>query len=153
MLVPPYRNNDIDVVLFESLTHWDYILFHGFQYDGVTDALIEEAFEHPDLMKVDPTIGWEDDIFLLNHSMRDELKHPMRIARIIECLLSGELLYPIEIDMFCVDKCLSCVTDGHHRVRSLQYMGFDAAPFSISGYMDSIDELLAINKILLAERK
>lgn len=132
---------------FDRISHWEVSVLHGFQYDSITDTDIAEALQDRDrLMNVDCNIDWENDRWLArNEEIQDSKKHAYRVASLIEAMTSGRLLQKsINLDTYSNGSCCSCVCDGHHRIRALQYLGLQAGPFSLSGLVDALEELVAI---------
>jgi hypothetical protein len=132
---------------FEKIQHWDYLFFPGFQYDIILDEHIEVALaDIENLVSVKPEIDWEDDRWLReNKSIPEERKHAYRVAALVKAFRDGNLLKKgISLDTFCVRDCRSCVSNGHHRVRALQFLGLPAGPFWLSGLVDPLKELVEL---------
>jgi hypothetical protein len=128
---------------FKRLEQWKYPAFPGFQYDFIPDAMITWALTWSRLDQVDLSIGWEDDIFLYNEeSLSGELKHALRVARLVKHIREGGTVYPVELDTFNVNNCCSCISDGHHRIRALQYLKLPAVPISLNGHIDELNILM-----------
>jgi hypothetical protein len=132
---------------FQKMQDWDYLFFTGFQYDDIPDAHIDEALaDVTNLNQVNPALDWEGDSWLAgNESIPSSRKHAYRVAALVHAFRTGELLKKgISLDTFHVQKCRSCVGDGHHRVRALQYLGLTAGPFWLGGHVDALEALVEI---------
>jgi hypothetical protein len=129
----------------EEMRNWSGIIFLGFQYDDIPDDDIDRALADDALFSINTDLDWEDDK-VLRESQRipDRLKHAYRVAALVKSIETRKLEKAIELDTFCTVRCRSCIPNGHHRIRALQYLGFDSAPFSLSGHLDSLEELVRI---------
>jgi len=134
--------NEYDIVTHKQMASWKFPAWTGYQYDSISDELINEALNHPDIKHIDINIDWEDDKFLQDHNMREEMKHPMRIAKLVIHFRNSGAVYPVSIDTYARNYCKSCVSNGHHRIRALQFMGYDSFPAYCAGVVDVIEELL-----------
>lgn len=135
---------------FKKIALWEYPVFHGFAYDHIPDDKIKAAVDHPLLEQVNVSLDWEDDEFLVNEQrIPEEDKHAFRVAALVKSFSSGQPMQEsIELDTFSIGQCASCVPNGHHRVRALQYLGLTAGPFALSGSLDELEGL-----VILAGRK
>jgi len=132
---------------FEKIQDFDFIIYKGFQYDDITDADILKALAASDaLSKVDTNCDWEfDTCFRKTDETSLMQNHAYRIAALVlELNSGGKIKNRIEIDSFAMQSCCSCVNNGHHRIRALQYLGLKSGPFSLSGDLDVMDELVVI---------
>ena len=132
---------------FQKIRDWDYLFFQGFQYDAISDELISAALaDTANLTQVRPDIDWQCDSWLAaNKTIPSEHKHAYRVASLVNAFRSGDLLTSgISLDTFNVRQCLSCVSDGHHRVRALQYLGITAGPFWLSGHVEPLKALIRL---------
>jgi hypothetical protein len=132
---------------FQKMQDWDYLFFPGFQYDDIPDAHIEDALaDEANLRLVNPAIDWECDSWLAqNTTIPSRRKHAYRVAALIRAFRAGDLMIKgISLDTFNVQRCRSCVSDGHHRVRALQYLGLNAGPFWMGGHVDALEALVDI---------
>lgn len=122
----------------------DDVEFGQFQYDYITDDQINLALSNIELLsKVNPKLDWEVDCFLYNtDECAEEMKHAYRVASIINSILAQGIEHPIEFDTFTMFKCYSCITNGHHRIRALQFLKINIMPLSISGALDIIEQIL-----------
>lgn len=122
----------------------DGVLFGQFQYDYITDDQINLALSNIELLsKVNPKLDWEVDYFLYStDECTEEMKHAYRVASVINSILSEGIENPVEFDTFSMFKCHSCITNGHHRVRALQFLKINILPLSMSGSCDIIDYVL-----------
>lgn len=130
-----------------KMDEWDYPFFLGFQYDSITDEDIQAALlDFENLAQVNPNLDWEDDMWLAKHSVIPEnKKHSYRVAALVHQFKNGKPMeHGINLDTFSVSNCLSCVTNGHHRIRAIQYLGVPAAPFDLSGSVKPLKELVKI---------
>lgn len=134
--------NEAEYVLFSTFQNIDF-LFNGFQYDSITDEDIKYCLNLDFLDKINIDIDWEDDYFLYNTNIVPEsLKHAVRIAKIVQCILNGNfLMNPVSFDTFSEYNCLSCINNGHHRIRALQFLGYEGFPVTLSGELDFIDSI------------
>ncbi|CAH6993054.1 hypothetical protein VCHA53O466_140160 [Vibrio chagasii] len=123
-----------------------YICLTGFQYDYVTDADIEFCLQHPLLDVIDINLDWEADDFLAeSEAISEDLKHALRIARLVKDIKAGDfVMNAVEFDTYVSDRCKSCISNGHHRIRALQYLGFTGFPATMSGDEDFIDDIGAL---------
>lgn len=132
---------------FKDIAKCEEIPFTGFQYDEVLDADIQAALADAEtLQRVKTTIDWEDDAFLHESEViPEDKKHAYRIAALVsELKAGGQIQNPIEMDTFTMHKCLSCVYNGHHRIRALQFLGLTCGPFSMSGDLDILENIVAV---------
>lgn len=132
---------------FDKIEEWDHLVIPGFQYDYITDEHIAAALEDTEaLSKVDTRIDWEDDRWLSQcMTIPDDRKHAYRVAAIVKQLENGgKLTKGISLDTFANGQCCSCVNNGHHRVRALQYMGMKEGPFTMSGYCSLLEDLIRV---------
>jgi hypothetical protein len=130
----------------DKICEWEGALFPGFQYDSITDEEITNALSDDYIAKVDPNLDWENDSELyLNESIPEEFKHVYRVAALVRDFKKGNLMrYSIELDTYTMYNCRSCIPNGHHRIRALQYLGLLSAPFGLCGDVDLLEELVAI---------
>lgn len=131
-------------LLFDKLRGWESPL-PLFQYDGVPDTDIAKALSDlGSLSRVDVHIDWEEDVWLARAThVPEHLKHAYRVAALVHHLRSGALLCnPIELDTFAMHTCGCGVTNGHHRIRALQFLGVPFGPFSLSGYLKPLEDLV-----------
>jgi hypothetical protein len=130
-----------------KIEQWKHLVFLGFQYDDVTDDEIFAALnDQSRLACVDCHVEWQDDGWLAGEAtIPNERKHAYRVASIVRALDSGNvLLKAISLDTFSAGRCRSAVGDGHHRIRALQYLGLDCAPFSLGGVISQLNELVRL---------
>ena len=126
--------NEVDMIGFEKIYNWDCLLFTGFQYDDISDKMIEEALLYNKFDKIDISKGWEDDDFLeADTSISDDIKHAIRVAALVMHIRDGGGVNPVNLDTFTMNVCRSCISDGHHRIRALQYLGYTHFPAYCSG--------------------
>lgn len=127
----------------KKLRDWDFCIFPGFQYDDVSNELIEQALADTQLLnQVNPQLDWEDDGVLMEAQMEGLLKHAYRVARIVSDIRSNGLQQTISLDTFVVSRCRACVFNGHHRLRALEFLGIPVGPFDLSGTVDVLTELV-----------
>jgi len=127
------------------LKEWEFAFYVGFAYDAVTDADIEAALSDvTNLAQVDVRLDWEDDRWLKQHTgIPATQKHAYRIAALVHAFRAGDVMrHAIELDTYVVPQCCSCVCNGHHRIRALQYLGVPAAPFGLAGLLDALEDLV-----------
>ena len=116
----------------------------GFCYtQHVTDNAITKALNSDLLINIDADLEHEDDRWLREtDSIKDVDKHAFRVASVIQSIKKNGLKHPIIIDTMTYNYTICGIPDGHHRLRALEYMGYNYALFSLSGYMDEIEELV-----------
>lgn len=132
---------------FDKIEDWEYVVLLGFQYDDVSNEDIAAALlDTAHLAQVDTSKDWEDDRWLhASQSIPEAKKHAYRVAAIVrELQVGGAIKRSISLDTFSVAECRSCVSNGHHRVRALQYMGLEMGPFSLAGRVDALEELVGV---------
>ena len=130
---------------FDKLKAWSYLTLPFFQYDAVTDAQISSALaDTANLVQVDTALDWEDDFWLARHTgIREADKHAYRVAALVAQMRAGRVMESaICLDTFCNGQCGCCISNGHHRLRALQYLGLSAGPFALSGYLDPLEDLV-----------
>lgn len=140
---------------FDKIENWEFLVLQGFQYDEVTDQEITAALrDMQTLSKVDPYLEWQDDKFLMNNEQVPEnRKHSYRIAALVLAFRrDGGMVKGIELDTFSNGRCCSCVGDGHHRIRSLQYQGLPAGPFELGGVIKELENLVSVAGTSIPEK-
>lgn len=131
----------------DALREWDFPPLPFFQYDQVTDEQIARALsDTTNLASVDPQLDWEDDRWLSRAKhIPEDLKHTYRTAALVRDLTSGHVLREaILLDTFSGGACGCCITNGHHRIRALQYLNVPAAPFALQGLLDPLEDLVRL---------
>lgn len=130
---------------FDKIELWDSVVITGFQYDEVPDADIQAALDSPHLHQVNTALDWEDDTWLSEHAtIPPTQKHAYRVAGLVADMRAGNgLATAIELDTFAM-RCCSCVPNGHHRVRALQFLGLPCGPFSLSGHLTQLGALVRL---------
>lgn len=131
---------------FDRIAHWDALALTGFAYDHIPDTAIEAALADPRLPAVNADLDWEDDRWLAAcPDIPDDQKHAYRVAALVRQFQSGRPLQSaIWLDTFCLSYCQSGVSNGHHRIRALQYLDCPAGPFVLSGYCDALEDLVRL---------
>jgi hypothetical protein len=135
---------------FEKIQEWEYICIPGFQYNSINDEQISRALsDFENLKYVRPDIDWEDDSWLASNKTIDTTqKHAYRVATLVSTFRSGDLMqHGISLDTFSNMQCCSCVSNGHHRIRALQYLGLDCGPFWMMGLVDELQALLRLAEV------
>ncbi len=131
---------------FAAFDEWDHSLIQGFQYDSISDADIDVAlldFEKVSL--INSSLDWEDDAYLMQTcDIPESQKHAYRVAAIVHSIRRHGISSAIELDTYSSGQCCSCVPNGHHRVRALQYLGIDYGPFDLSGSLDALEDLVRL---------
>lgn len=129
-----------------KICEWEGAIHPGFQYDSITDSEITSALNDDYNSEIDPNLDWENDSELyFNESIPEEFKHSYRVAALVRDFRNGNLMHrSIELDTYVMGTCRSCVPNGHHRIRALQYLGLLSAPFGLSGHVDILEDLVAI---------
>lgn len=132
---------------FKKIEDWEVLTLLGFQYDSITDDQIARAIGDLETLKnVDPSIDWEDDRWLSRcKSVPDDQKHAYRVAALVKAFMSSSPMQEsITLDTFSNGQCCSCVSNGHHRIRALQYLGMEQGPFNLSGIVSHLENLVSI---------
>lgn len=132
---------------FKKIEDWETLTLLGFQYDSITDEQIGRAIGDLETLKdVDTSIDWEDDRWLSRcTTVPEDQKHTYRIAALVNAFTSSSPMQKsITLDTFSDGQCCSCVTNGHHRVRALQYLGMEQGPFNLNGIVDQLENLVSI---------
>ena len=94
------------------------------------------------LSKVDIERDWQDDTLFDDSSMDFEFVHALRIAVLILSIERGNGVKPVFLDTMVGGDCCSCIFDGHHRIRALQYLGYTHFPVSCSGEVRLINQIV-----------
>ena len=102
---------------------------------------------HPLLLKTDLSRDWQDDIFEItpDYTQYPTLRmdyHPLRVRAFIEHLSNGDWIAPVTLYTSDFRYCPNCVSDGHHRIRALQYMGYTHFPAYCSGLINEIERIV-----------
>lgn len=115
----------------------------AFVWDWVPFKIIEKYLKQKNMDNVDSPwqISEEGKKACLLNTEGPEWKifHAKRIADIVNQLKEFKIIKPCDLE-FCPSSLEDIVKDGHHRIRALEYLGFDGFPAVISGYMSYIDE-------------
>lgn len=138
--------DDIEYISFKKIKSWDK--YCGFVYDYITDEQIDIAMEfltdYPDIKNdIDISVNFLDDTFINKIKDTQSLifAHSCRISMLVE-IAKHQQLDPVLFDTECsVTDVYSGVTDGHHRIRALQYLKREVFPASCAGYVNTIDSL------------
>ncbi|WP_199438674.1 hypothetical protein [Vibrio owensii] len=141
-------DNEVEFLAFSAFSKYKFSI-PGFAYDHINNDIIEKALQSEEFENVNINCGWEQDTYLLNAShLDDEFKHALRIAKIINLILDGTFKFtPVNFDTHYIEKCMSGISDGHHRIRALRYLGYSEIPCYLSGSEQIIDELLYLTSI------
>lgn len=134
-------------LVFNKIKKWPGVGLIGFQYDAISDQDIALALADVDnLQHVVTSVDWEDDEWLAeNTAIAPTQKHAYRVAALVAEFQSGAVLkQAIELDTFCCMRARSCVPNGHHRIRALQFLKLSAGPFDLSGNINSLEKLISI---------
>jgi hypothetical protein len=132
---------------FEKVKTWSATPLPFFQYDSIPDDHISAALMNlAVLSRVDTSLDWEDDRWLRAClDVPDERKHAYRVAALVRELRGGgQIQQPIMLDTFLLGQCCCGIGDGHHRIRALQYLAIPCGPFSLSGYLAPLEELVRV---------
>lgn len=132
---------------FEKMKEWDSAVLPFFQYDAISDDLITQALQNQAVLQhVNPTLDWEDDHWLTAcATVSDEHKHAYRVAALVQAFRNGQPMHSsIHLDTFNLGCCGCGVSNGHHRIRALQYLGVPCGPFGLSGYLDPLEDLVRL---------
>lgn len=132
---------DLCWIDLKRLEEWDWPERAGFAYDEIKDEeIIAYLVSDKSQLDVDISIEWQDDKESLK---RNEWKtfHAKRIAALVREMTEGKPIKPVELDTFANVRCPSCIVDGHHRIRALQYLGFEKIPAYCSGLVEELEFL------------
>ena len=134
---------------FNKIELWDSVGITGFQYNEVSDAEIQAALYSPHLPHINTALDWEDDDWLADHmTITPNKKHAYRVAALVADLRAGlGLATAIELDTFSAMRCCSCVPNGHHRIRALQFLGVPCGPFSLAGNLKELSALVRLAQL------
>lgn len=135
---------DLDWIYFDKIASWDFPIYTGFAYDEITDEEINKALEQLSQHSIDVDQDWEDDIYLHNLDIEPKLKHALRIAKLVELIKLGQPIRPVTLDTIHRYNCGSCISNGNHRIRAIQYCGFDKFPAYCSGVVEEINKILTL---------
>lgn len=140
----PY--NEHEWIPFDKYEH--SYLFNGYAYEYTTDE-IERSLNYLknkeiySLIESEMVKDWQDAIKLRDTPLIPErYKHCIRIAYLINQLINGGEIRPVDIDTF--SKALSHL-EGHHRLLALKYLGFTEFPVYLSGSCDILEEIFNIS--------
>ena len=112
--------------------------FYGFAYDYISDEEIEESFQYIQFVNIE--IEWQDDYELSNNkNIPDKLKHAIRVAKLVDIIRNNKGIDAVSFDTY--SKGLSFISDGHHRIRALQYLQYEYFPASIAGTISLIQKI------------
>jgi len=134
-------------LILDEVKKWKFPFISAFQYDLITAAAIQAALDDSENLKsIDSSLDWEDDHWLRKHKdIPEAAKHAYRVAALVRDIRAGNLLQnAIHLDTFANGHCCCCISNGHHRIRALQFIGLKAGPFSLSGLLDELEELVRI---------
>ena len=129
----------------EGEDKWVLCFSPNFVYDYISDNEIRDALRL-DLSKIDISKDWVYSSKNYEDAYTNKDKHVLRIAKLIKEIQSGNPITPIS--MFFDERSFAhdiknYVEDGNHRIRALQYLGYDYFPAYIYGNFSSylIDKL------------
>lgn len=116
----------------------------GFAYAQCADSKIKTALNSEYLVNVDSEIEWQDDMFLMKtDKINEEDKHAFRVASIVNSIKNHGFDGSIHIDTFSSSYSPCGVTDGNHRIRAIEYLGYNYAPFVFSGLLSDIEAIIS----------
>lgn len=118
-------------ISFEEFKTWGY--YNGFAYDDISDDEITQVLENDRFIveSVNLNKGWQTQVNNIE-------THIHRIAKLTQeiGILGIKKEYSISMTVsfngffsrfyFNAFKCPSLICDGHHRIRALQYLGYDS---------------------------
>jgi len=126
----------VDLIPFRLFYKWEG--YSGFAYDFITDDEIITAFSYISYCDIEKE--WQDDITLYETKMvPDSIKHAIRIAALVEAIRDGKGIDPVAFDTYA-HLSPSCIYDGNHRIRALQYLKFDFFPANLSGLVTELNK-------------
>ena len=152
-LVKSKYPEDVQWVCFHKIARWGYPYIQSFAYDWISNKYIDRMNNHPLLLKTDLSKDWQDDIFDITDpslfppdyiqypTIRMDY-HPLRVRAIIEHLINRGWIAPITLDTYSNRSCPNCISDGHHRIRALQYLGYTHFPAYCSGLINEIERII-----------
>lgn len=137
--------DEVDWISFEKIRNWSFSLIPGFAYDNVRDSEIEEAINLQMFENIDISKDWQDcrNLSYYNGNSSSSYNfHILRIAKLVSIIVAGTAIRPITIDTFCRYSCPSCVSDGNHRLRAMEFIGnFDVFPAFCNGNIEVLSEI------------
>src|SRR3989338_1563086 len=139
---------------FELFKNWEY--YNGYAYDEISDDDITFVLKDPHQRQIVDNFnlkrGWQSELY-----EGKEETHVHRIAKLTQVIgiygINSQDFINIYVSFYGkvfgniysrVFNCPSLICDGHHRIRALQYLGYDSFPVILSGYHD--DETKFIEK-------
>jgi hypothetical protein len=138
-------SNDFYWILFKPIREWKEgnpypeLWPCGFAWDWCSNDDIKNALltniERQDLNK-----DWQDCIKETDRETEEDFKkfHIERIALLAQLILEGNEIELIGMELMSIEYDI--ISDGNHRIRALEYLGYDAFPAWISGYCHIIEE-------------
>lgn len=117
-----------------SLDEEGIYIFSNFQYDYISDDLIEEKLHTEDLSTENLHKGW-------SFSASDTNAHAKRIAAIVSLIEKGVSFDPVEMELSPFNKNLNFINDGNHRIRAYQFLKFKGFVANVGGFEEAIDKL------------
>jgi hypothetical protein len=120
----------------ESLSEqedWD-LCFGKFEYDHITDDLIDFYLKNHTTNLVNLNIPWEKEKASSDY-------HAQRIAAIILKTNDGAEFAPIDMELSRYNRNWNMVNDGNHRIRAYQFMKKKGFYAEFSGSIELIKKL------------
>lgn len=128
-----------DEVCITGIDNYVLCFSNNFVYDYITDDDITKSL-NLDLSGVDITKDWASvpvgGKYEYEHAKTNKDRHTHRIAKLVNEIKSGTPITPISL---CFDEqsymhdIPNYIEDGNHRIRALQYLGYEYFPAYVYG--------------------
>jgi hypothetical protein len=131
------------IISFEALEAWSYPNVRHYTYSYISDEEVSSLLDDDSLAYSELDESWH--LSTDNYSPKaDNPIHPRRIAKLLFCLRAGEGFPPVKIvaEDDARDSFGFCITEGHHRLRALQYEMILNFAALVCGCEEAIEELL-----------
>lgn len=126
---------------FEALESWSYPRIRQYQYSFITDKQIKNELKSKSIDHFQLADSWHK---LTDNSstLSDNPIHLKIIAKMVIIFSKGKVVPAVNI--LAEDDISSgyCVIDGHHRLRTMQYLGWRKFEAVLNGRPEAIDELI-----------
>lgn len=113
------------IITFDALEAWSYPVHRTYTYDYISDDSIKAILAQVDaLERFQLADSWGE--LTENYTTGpDNPVHPWVVAKLVSKIGRGAEVTAIQIiaEPDIRERCGFCVTDGHHRLRALQFLG------------------------------
>ena len=123
----------------DALERWSVPELRSHVYRYLTDDQIRRSVGEDDLSAVNLDAWWAMEGGNDSTGPGNPIHLP-RIAKLVLAIRNGALVVPLKIDAD-ESQCCYCVTDGHHRIRALQYLKRNSFPAQLRGNGEALIEL------------